>query len=451
MCALLTSYKKDIKSFSVWLQSSPNKEGGRGGSRSSKSRVATQPARPRKRGTGADARLGRYEGKGVCFLQALRVPRVGVRAGVRRRAGGGAGPALAAALSPVLSDVGRAAGGGGGGGGGDLGGGLGGGGGRLGGSRGLGGAGAGAAAGRAGGTGEGAVDGTELDVGVDDVGVGGVGLDVAGDTGGGGARAAEVAGAGSVGRVGGVEPEHVGVVVVPERHDEDHTLGEGGAHLHETSLGAEVVGVAEGGLLGVAVGGGDGVAADSGDIALGVGDHLAVLDVESLDLGEVAAAVGEELGDDGELGGGVDGHARAVEGGVALAVAVEVASIGVALASVAGSAVGAAAIVASAHSLADGSAGMRRQGGAHLVRLPDIHLRAAAAVVSETSVLVVGRGSPSIDVGLENSFVREFARRFGRGRSIYLAVDELQVTGALAVAVTGTADQNVRMKNEQFS
>lgn len=62
-------------------------------------------------------------------------------------------------------------------------------------------------------------------------------------------------------------------------------------------------------------------------------NHDAVLDVETLDLGEgasVCAVVGDELGDDGEDLGGIDSLAGTVEAGVAQAVRVEIASVGVA-------------------------------------------------------------------------------------------------------------------------
>lgn len=48
---------------------------------------------------------------------------------------------------------------------------------------------------------------------------------------------------------------------------------------------------------------------------------------------------------------------------------------------------------------------------------PDIHLRAAGTVVTNTSVSIVGGGGPALNVGD--------------------TVDELEITGALSVAVTG--------------
>jgi hypothetical protein len=128
-------------------------------------------------------------------------------------------------------------------------------------------------------------------------------------------------------------------VVVPDGHDEDHSLTERSAHLSETSLGSEDVLVSESSLLGGAEGVGDGVAWDRGVVGVGVRDHEAVLYVEALDFREgagVGAVVGDELGDYCEGLGSVDGQAGAVEGGVAHAVGVEITSVGIAKGGVAG-------------------------------------------------------------------------------------------------------------------
>lgn len=204
-------------------------------------------------------------------------------------------------------------------------------------------------------------------------------------------------------------------MVVPDGENEHHGLGKRLAHLGETTLLLEDVGVSKGRLLLAAVVGGDGVAGDAGDLGLGVGDDLAVLDVEALDLGQVSGGVLEELGDDGDLLGRVNGHARAVEGGVALAIAVEVASIGVAGAGVAVSGKGATAVIPSAHGLARGCARVGSVSRADLVGLPDVHLGAARAVRAHTGVGIIAGWGPAFDIGL--------------------TIDELEVTRALAVAV----------------
>lgn len=344
-------------------------------------------------------------------LQALGVVVVDLLASVRALAGLGAVPANATALAPVSSTgtdgVGGSRGGGrpGSGGGPD---------GR---SDGLDGAGRGrGAAGRA--AGEGGADGAELDVGEDDLGVGGVGLNLGGDTGGGGALATVSTGGTALDGVGGVEPEHVGGMVVPDGHDEDHGLGKGLAHLLQATLLVEVIDITESRLLSIAERLGDGVASDASNLGLRVLNDLAVLDIEALDLTEIASRVLEELGDDGELLGGIDGLALTVEGGVTHAVRVEVATIGIASTAIAVVGVGTTARVALAHVLVDGGAGVGSESGRDLVGLPDIHLRAASTVVTDTSVGIVGGGIPTLNV--TNT------------------VDVLEITGALSVAVTGT-------------
>lgn len=192
-------------------------------------------------------------------------------------------------------------------------------------------------------------------------------------------------------------------MVIPDAHDEDHTSLEGCAHVGEATVRGEIVGVAEDRLLGSAEGGGDRVAAGASDGGNGVGDDDAVLDVEALDVGEGAggsSVVGNELGDDGELGLGVDGLAWAVEVEVALAVRVEVASIRITGSSITVGAVSSTASIAGAHGLAGGVARVGSVGVRDRVRLPDIHLSTARTVVTDTGVGIVGRLGPSLNVTL---------------------------------------------------
>lgn len=249
-----------------------------------------------------------------------------------------------------------------------------------------------------GGAGEGRVEVAELDVGEGDGRAGGDGLDSGGDTGGRGASTASNTGAGGIGADGvvAVEPLHVGGVVVPDGEREDHSAAHGVTHTSETTVLSEVVGVAEGGLLLSAEVVGDLVGlGDSGDVGLRVGDDLTVLNVEAADGAEragVGAVVGNELGDDGEDTGGVDGQALAEEGLVAHAEGVEVAAVGVAETGVPG------AVRTRAAGLAGGLAGVGREGRGVVVGLPDIHLTAAGTERTSTSV---GRGGvPADKVGL---------------------------------------------------
>ena len=258
-------------------------------------------------------------------------------------------------------------------------------------------------------------NGTEPDVGEDDAGVGAVGLEVLRLAGGGRAGTARDSGLAwvGVGGVGGVEPQHVDRVVVPERHDEDVAAGERRAHGVEAAELREGVVVAEGGLLVLAEGVGDGVAGGAGDLGLGVLVHLAVLDVKALDLAERGAGA-DELGHNGHLRLGVELHAGAEEALVTHAVAVEVAAVLVADAVVA--VVTVAAVSACAGSETRALAGMRGVGGRDGVGLPDVHLGAAGASVTLAGVGVVLSAVPALNVSL--------------------SVDPLDVVGALSVAVS---------------
>lgn len=141
------------------------------------------------------------------------------------------------------------------------------------------------------------------------------------------------------------------------------------------------------------------------DGAHGVGDDNTVLDVEPLDLGEgtsVSAVGGEELSDNGEGLGGVDGLVGAVEGSVAHTVGVEVASIGVteASVSVAGRGSSTTLVTSALSRTASTRARVRGVGGGNRVGLPEIHLVAAGSVVTGSSVGGVGVTSPADVVGL---------------------------------------------------
>jgi len=288
-------------------------------------------------------------------------------------------------------------------------------------SRALGGRAASAGRRRSASSGVGGTNVADLDVRVDDGRVGVGGLDVGGLARGGSTSATSDTGSGGArgGGVRRVEPEHVDGVVVPDGEDEGHSGGETSAHASEAALVLEGSGVAEGRLLVSAVLRGDGVVGGhSGNVDLGVLNDLAVLDVDAADLLEGSrggTGVGEELSDDGELLGGVDGLSGAVEGRITHAVRVEVAAIGVADGGVA---VGGTAGSTLAARLRTSRARVGSVGSGHAVSLPDIHLVTAGSVVSGTSVGIVGIGSPAI--GVCNT------------------VDELDVSGALGVAVSGS-------------
>lgn len=202
-------------------------------------------------------------------------------------------------------------------------------------------------------------------------------------------------------------------MVVPERHDEDVAASKRRAHAVQAAELGEGVVVAEGSLLGLAEVVGQGVTGDARDGGVGVLVHLAVLHVEALDLAEAGAGA-DELGNDGHLLLGVELLAGAVEVLDAHAVAVEVTAVLVADALVAVIAV--TTVSASAGCDTRTLAGVGGICGGDGVGLPDIHLSAAGASVTLTSVGVVLGAVPALDVGL--------------------AVDPLDVVGALSVTVS---------------
>lgn len=160
------------------------------------------------------------------------------------------------------------------------------------------------------------------------------------------------------------------------------------------------VGVAEHLLLGSAVVLSNGVARDTCNSGLRVGNDHAVLDVEALDLVQISAGISEELGNDGELGVGIDGLARSIEGGVTLAVRVEIASIRVGSTGVPVIGVGTATIITVADGLSNCVGGVRSQSSRNGVGLPDIQFSTARAIATETGVGAVARGFPALYIGL---------------------------------------------------
>lgn len=230
------------------------------------------------------------------------------------------------------------------------------------------------------------------DVGVGDRGVRNTGLEVGGLARGGGAVTASSTESGRVDGVGGVEPKHVGVVIVPEGESKDQTVAHGLLHSGEATLALVRVGVAEDGLLGVAEGVGEGIdGLEAGNVDLGVLDDLAILDVEAANLSELAgrgAVVSNELGHKRKLLVGVDGLSGTKEGLVAQTVGVEIAAVGVANTIVTVS--GGVAFRSAAPIGSGDRARVGCKGIGDLVGLPDIKLVAAGSVLS---VATVGIGS----------------------------------------------------------
>lgn len=115
---------------------------------------------------------------------------------------------------------------------------------------------------------KGRVDWAKLDVAESD-GIAWVrGLDRSWDSGGRIARSTRDTrgGCGFVGRVVRIKPEHVGAVVVPDRHDKDHAQIKLLAEGFKSTLLGEVVRVTESRLLSGAEGVSDGVSRDPRDV-----------------------------------------------------------------------------------------------------------------------------------------------------------------------------------------
>lgn len=208
------------------------------------------------------------------------------------------------------------------------------------------------------------------------------------------------------------------------------------SHLSKTSLLVKDVGVVELGLLSLAHGWGNAVVTlKRRPSGVGLLNLDAVLDVVLLNLAH-AAARANKLSDNGELLAGVDGLASAVKVLVAHAEGVPVTSIGVTVASIASGRVGTSASIASTAVLTRRLARVRSIGHAHRVGLPDVHLGAARTSSTDTSVGVVGGRLPSLDVALLHSSAHHHSATTRKStRATYQAVDELEVTRALAVAV----------------
>lgn len=242
----------------------------------------------------------------------------------------------------------------------------------------------------------------ESDVGEGDGRIWVVLLDGCWDTNLGVARSASISETGSANWVGRVEPFHVGCVIVPDGHGEDHRRLKSLVEPGHATLGLEVVVIAESGLLLRAEVVGDLVGcSNASDVAHGVLDNLAVLDVEALDACErtgVGSAGGDELGHHGELLRGINGLSRAEEGLVTHAVAVEVTSVLVAETRVAVIAVTTLDSRAAGEPVA--CAGMRGVGRRVQVRLPDVHLGTAGSVATTSGVRIGGGWGPVEEIGL---------------------------------------------------
>lgn len=139
-------------------------------------------------------------------------------------------------------------------------------------------------------SGEGRANVTVANVGVGDGGIGGLRLNIGRNARVGSARTTLDTRLGrvTVDRVGRVEPESVGRMVIPDAHDEDHAALERLAHASNTTLGLEVVLVTEERLLSITEVVRDGVELGEGvEIGVRVLNDLSILDVLAADLDKI--------------------------------------------------------------------------------------------------------------------------------------------------------------------
>merc|ERR1712087_209980 len=150
---------------------------------------------------------------------------------------------------------------------------------------------------------------SEPDVGEDDTGISLLLLDICWDT-----RVSAASASGStwisgVNRVRGIQPEHVGIVVIPERHHQDNSCINCLLDLTETTLLEEIGAVLRlcNPVFAEVIG--DAVMLISIDSVAWMLDFLAILRVELFDLHELAricAIIGDELRGHGDWLGGIN-------------------------------------------------------------------------------------------------------------------------------------------------
>lgn len=249
-----------------------------------------------------------------------------------------------------------------------------------------------------------------------------VSLDLRWNTGGGWAGATWATPGGLILREGGVEPEHISFVVIPDGHNEDHTALHGITHLLETSLLLEVLGVAESflGMIAHLIGDGVELLAHGVDSRLRMLNDLAVLDIFSSDFREVAVVVGNELSDNSDWLGAVNVEvgSSSIEVSDTGSEWVEVTAILVADAVVSIMLIITAGSLVRAFVLSFDSAWMSSVSSRDFVALPDVHLGAAVSILADSGIWISWRWLPSIAVGD--------------------AINELDITWALSITVSST-------------
>jgi hypothetical protein len=183
-------------------------------------------------------------------------------------------------------------------------------------------------------------------------------------------------------------------MIVPNGHDKSHPARHSRAHRGEATMCLEGIVITEGSLLRITESCSDRITSNVGDRGLGVWNDLSTLDVEAIYLSE---RIADELSDDSE---DFRGKTWTVERGVSHAVGVEITSVGITSSGVSVGRISTSASISIAHGLRDSITGMGRDSRRNGVCFPDIHLGAARAVVSNTSVGVVSGWHPAGDITL---------------------------------------------------
>jgi len=209
-------------------------------------------------------------------------------------------------------------------------------------------------------------------------------------------------------------------VVVPKTQDENDSVLERIAHDLEASALLEGVFVTKECLLVVAELVGDGcVGFEIREFSCRVRDDLAVLDVQADNVDERAIGGivgGIPLSNDSEGFGGINSKATAEEILNTHAIGVEVTSIFVAHTAISVRSITACGTITTG--LTYDSAYVRSVGRSHGVRFPHVHFVATRSIFSSSSVGISGVGLPIENIGL--------------------SVNELDIVGALGIAVSST-------------
>jgi len=155
-------------------------------------------------------------------------------------------------------------------------------------------------------------NGSESDVRKFHLGISVVFFNVSWNTGGCGARTAMATRLLAIGGVSGIQPEHVGIMVIPQRHHEHHTLLEGLVNGSHASLLKEIAPILRkcNPILAECIS--DSVVFVSVNGVFGMLNGPAILRIDLLHFRQLAAVgvvLSDELGGDGHWLGGVNGEA----------------------------------------------------------------------------------------------------------------------------------------------